>query len=84
MPFVVFLGKAQLPNYDEAPAYIAPDHCRLCMGPCREPEEQNGPAHRRNVLERVMAEGPVAVGAQVIRARLTALPERWTRGEEAA
>ena len=64
MPFVVFLGKAQLPNYDEAPAYIAPACCRLCMGPCREPEEQNGPAHRRNVLERVMAEGPVAVGAQ--------------------
>ena len=84
MRSVVLQGKAQLPTYDEAPAYIAPACCRLCMGPCREPEEQNGPAHRRDVLEPVMAEGPVAVGAQVIRARLTALPERWTRREEAA
>ena len=84
MPFVVFLGKAQLPNYDEAPAYIALDRCRLCMGPCKEPEEQNGPAHRRDVLERVMAEGPVSAGAQGIRARLTASPERWSRREAAA
>ena len=45
---------------------------------------KRGPAHRRDVLERVMAEGPVAVGAQVIRARLTALPERWSRREDAA
>ena len=65
MRFAVFLGKAQLPNYDEAPAYIAPACCRLYMGLCWEPEEPKGPAHRRAVLERVMAEGPVAVDAHL-------------------
>ena len=78
MRSVVLQGKAQLPTYDEAPAYIAPDHCRLCMGPCREPQEHDGPAHRRNVLERVMAEGPVAASAQVICARLTAYRDHYT------
>ena len=81
---VDFQGKAPLPAYEADSAHLAPDHCRLCMGPCTDPEDENGPVHRCNVVERVRAEGPVAVGAQVLRARLTALPDRWTRRDEAA
>ena len=79
MRSIVLQGKAPLPTYAEEPAYLAPDHCRLCMGPCTQPQEHHGPAHRRDVLERVVAEAPCAVSAQVIRARLTAYRDHYTR-----
>ena len=75
---VGFPGKPPLPSYSEEPSYLAPEHCRLCLGPCAQPEDHHGPAHRRDVLERVAAEAPCAVSAQAIRARLTAYRDHYT------
>ena len=75
---VVFRGKPPLPPYSEEPSYLSPEHCRLCLGPCAHPEDHRGPAHRRDVLERVAAEAPCAVSAQAIRARLTAYRDHYT------
>ena len=62
--------KPALPAYDAEPSFIAPDHCRTCLSsPCPGHAAQE---HRRDILERVAAEGVAPVSAQVLRARLTA------------
>ena len=67
------IHKPPLPSYDNEPSFIAPDHCRTCLQvACPGHDAQE---HRRDILERVAAEGVSPVSSQVARSRLTALKD---------
>ena len=72
---------SSLPEYSAAPDYLSPSHCRLCLSSVesgrmeehlREVHEKSSAQYRRDVFQKVLAEWPQRIPAQVLRTRLAA------------